>query len=56
MGKERINRFEDLIAWQKARELTKAVYQVTKYGEFSKDFGLRDQMRRAAVSVMSNIA
>lgn len=56
MGKERINRFEDLIAWQKARELTEAVYQVTKYGEFSKDFGLRDQMRRAAVSVMSNIA
>ena len=49
-------RFEDLIAWQKARELTCGVYSCSKVGNFAKDFGLRDQIRRAAVSVMSNIA
>lgn len=53
---DKIQKFEDLIAWQKARELTKAIYQLTSDGRFSKDFGLRDQIRRAAVSVMSNIA
>jgi four helix bundle protein len=52
----RVDRFEDLIAWQKARELTKRVYLCTAKGGFSKDFGLRDQIRRASVSVMSNIA
>jgi len=51
----RIEKFEDLIAWQKARELTKNVYTVTKQGAFFKDFGLRDQMRRASVSIMSNV-
>lgn len=51
-----VNRFEDLVAWQKARALTKSVYQVTKRGDFAKDFGLANQMQRAAVSVMSNIA
>jgi len=54
MGK--IDRFEDLIAWQKARELTKAIYQVTRQGVFAKDFGLSRQIQWAAVSVMSNIA
>lgn len=54
MGK--IEKFEDLIAWQKARELTKLIYSITNQGLFSKDFGLRDQIRRASVSVMSNIA
>jgi len=54
--KEKIERFEDLIAWQKARELTKQIYDVTRTGQFSKDFGLKDQIRRASVSVMSNIA
>ena len=54
--KKRIERFEDLIAWQKAKNLTRAIYEITKIGEFAKDFGLRDQIRRAAVSVMSNIA
>lgn len=49
-------RFEDITAWQKARDLTKVVYEITKNGNFSKDFGLRDQIRRAAVSIMSNIA
>ena len=53
---ERISRFEDLIAWQKARELAKNIYKITKQGEFYKDFGLRDQIRRASVSVMSNLA
>ena len=52
----RIERFEDLVAWQKARELTAAVYRVASGGTFAKDFGLRDQIQRAAVSIMSNIA
>jgi four helix bundle protein len=51
-----IKRFEDIEGWQKARELAKAVYDVTNVGEFARDFGLKDQIRRAAVSVMSNIA
>ena len=54
--KSRIQKFDDLIAWQKARQLTKAIYQLTSTNRFSKDFGLRDQIRRAAVSTMSNIA
>ena len=49
-------RFEDILAWQKARETTKLVYQVTGENQFAKDFGLRDQLRRASVSVMANIA
>ena len=53
---DKISKFEDLIAWQKARELTKEIYSVSKNGDFGKDFGLRDQIRRASVSVMSNIA
>ena len=52
----RIEQFEDIDAWKKARELAQAVYEVTSVGEFARDFGLRDQIRRAAVSVMSNIA
>jgi four helix bundle protein len=52
----RIERFEELIAWQKARALTSEIYKVTITEKFSKDFGLKDQIRRAAVSVMSNIA
>jgi four helix bundle protein len=53
---ERITSFQDLIAWQKARLLTTRIYRLTSQGSFAKDFGLRDQIRRAAVSVMSNIA
>ncbi len=49
-------KFEDIGAWQKARELTKEVYRVSNHGTFLKDFGLRDQIRRASTSVMSNIA
>ncbi len=52
----RIERFEDLIAWQKARSLTSAIYQATRKGDFAKDFGLSGQIQRAAVSIMSNIA
>jgi four helix bundle protein len=51
-----ITRFEDLEVWKKARDLSLAVYRVTSEGSFARDFGLRDQIRRAAVSVMSNIA
>ena|SRR2546423_3907547 len=52
----KIERFEDILAWQKARELTKAIYSFTRTGNFAKDFGLRDQIQRASVSSMSNIA
>jgi four helix bundle protein len=52
----KIECFEDLIAWQKARVLVGDVYRVTNQGLFARDFGLRDQIRRAGVSVMSNIA
>jgi four helix bundle protein len=51
-----IQRFEDLIAWQKARMLARAIYEVSQCGRFAKDFGLRGQIQRAAVSIMSNIA
>jgi len=52
----RVERFENIDAWKKARELTKLIYQITATGEFARDFGLRDQIRRATVSVLSNIA
>ena len=52
----RIERFEDLKAWQAARQLTKEVYAASSKGPFARDFAFRDQIRRAAVSVMSNIA
>jgi hypothetical protein len=52
-----VRRFEDLIAWQKARELTRKVYEVTGNGHFARDFGLRDLARRCAVSDQpSNVA
>jgi four helix bundle protein len=51
-----ITRFEDIHAWQAARELCKAVYHLTKNEKFSRDFGIVDQARRAAVSIMANIA
>lgn len=52
----RVEHFEDLIAWQKARTLTKEIYQLTRNTYFVKDFGLSGQIQRASVSVMSNIA
>ncbi len=51
-----IKRFEDIHAWQEARKLTREIYQTTKVGVFARDFGLRDQIQRAAVSAMTNIA
>ena len=51
-----INRFEDLQVWKTARILNKKVYELTGQGRFSRDYGLRDQIRRASVSVMSNIS
>jgi len=52
----KIERFEELVAWQKARSLTAGIYQMTQQGAFAKDFGLSNQIQRAIVSVMSNIA
>jgi len=52
----RIEKFEDLVSWQKARQLTRLIYRETKRGEFAKDFGLRDQIRRASVSILANVA
>ena len=49
-------RFEDLEVWQAARLLVRDIYQTTSAGGYARDFGLRDQTRRSAVSVMSNIA
>lgn len=51
-----VERFEDIEDWRKGRELAKEGYTVTNQGAFARDFTLRDQMRRAAVSVSSNIA
>ncbi len=51
-----ITRFEDIQAWQEARKLVKMIYLLTSSGMLAKDFGLRDQIQRAAVSTMANIA
>jgi four helix bundle protein len=51
-----IQQFEELEAWRTARQLTQCVYRISSVGQLAHDFGLKDQMRRAAVSVMSNIA
>jgi four helix bundle protein len=52
----KIEKFEDIIAWQKARLLTREVYQCTRVGAFAKDYGLKDQIQRASVSTMANVA
>ena len=51
-----VRTFEDLEIWKDARALTREIYQLTRDSKFSNDFALRDQIRRAAVSIMSNIA
>ena len=51
-----IGKFEDIEAWQLARDMTKAIYVISNDGAFARDFGLRDQIRRVSVSIMSNIA
>ncbi len=50
----KIERFEDIQAWQKARQLVTRIYSMTNKGDFAKDYGSKDQLRRASVSVMSN--
>ena len=52
----KIESFEDIQGWQKARELTRCVYTLTNNEILARDFVLRDQLRRAAISIMSNIA
>ncbi len=51
-----VRRFEDLQAWQEARKLTQQIYRLTRSGAFARDFGLKDQIQRAAVSAMNNVA
>ncbi|RKZ79120.1 MAG: four helix bundle protein [Gammaproteobacteria bacterium] len=51
-----MGKFQELRVWKRSKDLAVHVYKLTKQGEFRKDFGLRDQLRRAAVSVPSNIA
>jgi four helix bundle protein len=51
-----IGKFEDITAWQKAREMTRMIYKCSRRGEFARDFSLKDQIRRSSSSVMSNIA
>ena len=52
----KVDRFEDLHCWQEARKLVKIVYELTSEGPIAKDFDMRSQMRRAAISTMNNIA
>jgi four helix bundle protein len=51
-----VERFEELVAWQKARALTATVYRLTETGKIARDYGLRDQIRRSSVSIMANVA
>ena len=51
-----MRKFEEIEAWQLSRELVREIYRVSREGALAKDFGLQDQIRRAAVSIMSNIA
>ena len=51
-----ITKFQEIEAWKKARELARLIYAITNQSVFSKDYALKDQMRRAVVSIMSNIA
>ena len=49
-----IKRFEDIEAWKEARELTRQIYRATARGGFRRDFGLRDQIQRASVSIAAS--
>ncbi|MBK9154011.1 MAG: four helix bundle protein [Chloracidobacterium sp.] len=51
-----VERFEDLQVWKRAREVTRTIYVASSMGDLSRDFGLRDQLRRSSLSIMSNIA
>lgn len=52
----KFSKFEEIQAWQKAYDITLLIYKITADGDFAKDFGLKDQIRRASVSIMANIA
>jgi four helix bundle protein len=52
----KVNSFEDLQVWKDSKILVKSIYQLTSDGKFNKDFGLREQIQRASVSIMNNIA
>ena len=52
----KIEKFEDLESWKIARNLTNEIYEITGNEKFSKDYGLKEQIQRASVSVMANIA
>jgi four helix bundle protein len=56
MGEGTIKRFEDIKAWQKARELIRHVYELIKRDGFRRDYGLKEQLRRSATSIMLNIS
>ena len=53
---KKIKTFEDIESWKSARKLTNEIYKATSIGGFVRDFGLKDQIRRASVSILSNIA
>ena len=55
-SKKKVESFEDLRVWQKAIQLVKQVYVITNDGKLSRDFGLKDQLRRASVSIPTNVA
>jgi len=55
-NRKKIERFEDLLVWQKGMEIVKQVYTISKEGELCRDFAMRDQLRRAAISIPTNIA
>jgi four helix bundle protein len=55
-SRQKIESFEDLRVWQNGMQLVKQIYVITNEGKLSRDFGLRDQLRRAAVSIPTNIA
>jgi len=52
----KIERFEDIDAWKKARELARNIYEITSQGNLARDFALKDQLRRASISILANIA
>jgi four helix bundle protein len=54
--RKKIESFEDLLVWQKGMEIVKQIYLISREGELCRDFALRDQLRRAAISIPTNIA
>ena len=56
MERRTVESFEDLLVWQKGMEIVKEVYLISKDGQLNRDFSLRDQLRRAALSIPANIA